>query len=59
MHLVRAARWRRWRRALTTLQRDHDLEPAHFVELAAQLNWGSLPLEKKRRLLNHPERLFI
>jgi hypothetical protein len=50
-HLVRAARWRGWHRALVALQREQGLEPANFVEVSAKLDWGSIPAEEKQRLL--------
>lgn len=50
--VVRAARWRSWQRALAALQREQGLEPANFVEVSAQLDWGSIPEEEKHRLLH-------
>jgi hypothetical protein len=46
-----AVRWRSWRRAIRTLRKEQGLDLPGFTEAADQLDWGSIPDRKKRRLL--------
>jgi hypothetical protein len=50
--LLKAARWRRWKRILLALHCQQGLEWTAFVPAANQLDWGSVPDRKKQRLLH-------
>jgi hypothetical protein len=51
LRCLQAARWRRWHRTLASLGREAGLELPRFVQLAADLDWGSIAENRKQRLL--------